>query len=346
VQVYWPSATETGNVSVDIFPPNDRPLYAEIDVRVGANPDVEISGPVHVCVDEIENYIAINKGQNENLVYSWQVASDIDRETSPYYDEYWDGQNDSLLIDISQTTEQSTVHWKNEGDDKVVLRARDAGCISTVDLDVHIHPLPEPDFVYESVEKVYFQSENSYRYTDSIFVDKQVDFMNTTFPDTAINENVLFFWDFVGDGVYTENSYNTSYQYDESGNFMVHLMAVDEQWGCESIIAKPLTVVVNPNCGLTFPNAFTPEMLQDNEFYPVYNEGVMETGYELRVYNRWGALLWSTKNIHDTWDGMYKGEIAKQDVYVYHCKATCEEKDPETGKNRILNIKGDVTVIR
>jgi gliding motility-associated-like protein len=216
-------------------------------------------------------------------------------------------------------------------------------------MDVTIHPLPKPDFMYQSVEKVFFQSENSYRLTDSIFKDKQVDFTNLTFghPDTAvIDKNVSFYWDFIGDGIFTEHAFNTSYEYDESGQFMVQLLAVDEMWGCKDTVAKPLTVVVNPNCGLTYPNAFTPDLDDNNNFYPIYNEGVLENGYELRIYNRWGALLWSTQDLYGKWDGVYKGEIAKQDVYVYHVKAVCEEKDPATGEHRVLNIKGDVTVIR
>ncbi|MFO7867984.1 MAG: gliding motility-associated C-terminal domain-containing protein [Bacteroidales bacterium] len=350
VSVHWPSPIENGEVWVDVYPPNDRPLHAEIDVTVGAYPDIEIGGPVHVCVDEHEKYIVQNNNSNStNVTYSWKIASDIDNPLSSYYDEYWDGQNDSLLQNVSSSGEQASVHWKNEGDDKVVVIAREGGCFSTEDLDVHVHPLPQPDFEYESVEKVFFQDENVYRYTDSIFVDKQVDFSNVTFGalDTAvINDNVSFYWDFVGDGVYTENAFNTSYSYDESGEFTVNLMAVDEQWGCENVIAKPLVVVANPSCGLTFPNTITPDLSENGEFYPVYNQGVLERDYELRIYNRWGTLLWSTTDINETWDGTYKGEVAKQDVYVYHCRAVCEDENPETGEPKVLNIKGDVTVIR
>ena len=349
VDIYWPDVSPNATVSVVIVPPGDKIIQIEEQISVGAMPQVEIAGPAHVCVDETAKYNAVNLGGSQSIVYGWQVASDISNVNSPYYSEFWDGQDDELLQDVSTNTEQATVHWKFEGQDKVVLTARDGGCIAMVDMDVTIHPLPRPDFMYESVEKVFFQSENSYRFTDSIFKDKQVDFTNLTFghPDTAvIDQNVSFYWDFIGDGVFTERAFNTSYEYDESGQFMVHLLAIDEMWGCKDTIAKPLTVIVNPNCGLTYPNAFTPDLEDNNTFYPVYNEGVLEAGYELRIYSRWGTLLWSTKDLYGKWDGMYKGEVAKQDVYVYHVKAVCEEKDPATGEQRVLNIKGDVTVIR
>lgn len=350
VEVYWPNA-RVGKVSVYVKPQYEKEATRDLSVVVGKIPDVSISGPVHVCQGDIVNYNAINKGANTNLGYSWAVATDVSSPLfQPYYSEWWDGKDDSLLIAVNApANDVATVHWKNEGKDKVVLTARDAGCKVTVDLDVTIHPLPQPDFTYKSVEKVYFQKENKYRNTDSIFKDKQVDFTNLTFgnPETAvIDPNISFYWDFVGDGVFTENSYNTSYEYDESGKFNVQLMAVDQVWGCKNIVAKPLTVIVNPNCGLKFPNAFTPDLTTNNTFFPVYNEGVLETGYELRIYNRWGTQLWVTNDKNAQWDGYYKGEISRQDVYVYHCKAVCEEKDPVTGKQRELNIKGDVTVVR
>lgn len=350
VEVYWPNA-RVGEVSVYVKPQYEKEAIRDKQVVIGKIPDVSISGPVHVCQGDIVNYNAINKGTNTNLGYSWAIATDVSSPLfEPYYSEWWDGTDHELLQAVNApASDVATVQWKNEGKDKVILTARDAGCKVTVDLDVTIHPLPKPDFRYKSVEKVYFQKENVYRFTDSIYKDKQVDFTNLTFgnPETAvIDPNVSFYWDFVGDGVFTENAYNTSYEYDESGKFTVQLMAVDQVWGCKDTIAKPLIVIANPNCGLKFPNAFTPDLTANNTFFPVYNEGVLETGYELRIYNRWGTLLWVTNDKQAQWDGYYKGEISRQDVYVYHCKAVCEEKDPVTGKERELNIKGDVTVIR
>jgi len=57
-------------------------------------------------------------------------------------------------------------------------------------------------------------------------------------------------------------------------------------------------------------------------------------------------MVWSTNDPHEYWDGMYKGSMGKQDVYVYHCKALCQDIDPKTGNRKTLSIKGDVTLIR
>lgn len=39
--------------------------------------------------------------------------------------------------------------------------------------------------------------------------------------------------------------------------------------------------------------------------------------YSLLVYDRLGAKIFETSNFEQGWDGYYKGELCKQDVYVY-----------------------------
>ena len=327
LEVLWPQ-TENTKVSVSVYPPNDRPIEnISTYVIVTPYPDVTINGEIHVCVGETATYQAIDnkKIDSMNPMYYWSVA-----------------QGNGDLVDISKETGLASITWNQEGKDTVKLRASYGFCPTEVDLTVYIHPTPDADFKYYASEDVYFIEEDKIRHTDSIFVGKDVTFKNLTTKYSTFD----FYWDFIGDGVYTENSYDALYEYDEVGDFNVSLMVVDKTWGCKNVVSKPLKVVPNPNCGLVFPNAFTPDLSENNTFYPVFKAGVLESGYELRVYNRWGTLLWTTTDLEGQWDGVYKGSISKQDVYVYHCKATCEDIDPATGKNRVLNVKGDVTIIR
>ena len=329
LEVLW-SQTENTSVSVSIYPPNDRPIEnISTNVFVIPYPDITINGQIHVCVGETATYQAIDNKKDESMdiLYYWSIE---------------DGKGD--IIDISHPgSELATITWNEEGKDLVKLQASYGSlCPTTTDLTVYIHPTPDADFKYYASEDVYFIEEDKIRHTDSIFVGKDVTFKNLTTKYSTFD----FYWDFIGDGVYTENSYDALYEYDEVGDFNVSLMVVDKTWGCKNVISKPLKVVPNPNCGLVFPNAFTPDLSENNTFYPVFKAGVLESGYELRVYNRWGTLLWTTTDLEGQWDGVYKGSISKQDVYVYHCKATCEDIDPATGKNRVLNVKGDVTIIR
>jgi len=200
--------------------------------------------------------------------------------------------------------------------------------------DIRPSNLPIFDFDYHAVDKVYFPDEDVYRESDSLYVKKQIEFNIET------NDNfefVDFYWDFE-DGYGNKNIQSPQYAYNTKGIYTVSLKVHDTIYECENIISKPIQILSNPNCKLVFPNAFLPEENVDNTFYPVFKEGISTDGYKLCIYNRWGHLMWETNDLYAEWNGMYKGSRVSQDVYVYHCKATCEDKE--------VSVKGDVTVIK
>lgn len=59
----------------------------------------------------------------------------------------------------------------------------------------------------------------------------------------------------------------------------------------------------------------------------------------LKIYNRWGELVFETDDQPIGWDGMYKGELVDPGVFVYHLEITCVD-----GQEYFK--KGNVTVIR
>jgi len=60
---------------------------------------------------------------------------------------------------------------------------------------------------------------------------------------------------------------------------------------------------------------------------------------ELKIYNRWGELVFESNNQLTGWDGTYKGELVQPAVFVYHLKVYCID-----GQEYFK--KGNVTVIR
>lgn len=67
---------------------------------------------------------------------------------------------------------------------------------------------------------------------------------------------------------------------------------------------------------LYIPNAFTPEANGLNEiFIPKYAGEI--TNYEFLIFDRWGNQIFNTNNIHEGWDGTYKGKPCQIEVYVY-----------------------------
>jgi len=86
------------------------------------------------------------------------------------------------------------------------------------------------------------------------------------------------------------------------------------------------------------PNAFTPNNDNTNDVFriPPHTPIVLNS---FSVYNRWGQLIFFTKDVNLGWDGTIKGYPAPGGVYVYvvHAKNN-------TGKD--VSVKGSVVLIR
>lgn len=93
------------------------------------------------------------------------------------------------------------------------------------------------------------------------------------------------------------------------------------------------------SCPVIYPNAFTPNNNALNEsFMPVADCSVTE--YELLIFNRWGQLIYTSKNINYGWDGNYKGKPVPSGAYIWMARY----KAQFTGKT--YNQKGTITLLR
>jgi gliding motility-associated-like protein len=63
------------------------------------------------------------------------------------------------------------------------------------------------------------------------------------------------------------------------------------------------------------PNAFSPNGDGDNEFF--FPVGSNAEFLEMRIYNRWGELLYTTTDIDAGWDGTFKGKEVPIGVYTW-----------------------------
>jgi gliding motility-associated-like protein len=91
------------------------------------------------------------------------------------------------------------------------------------------------------------------------------------------------------------------------------------------------------DCSVMVPNAFSPNGDGLNDlFKAVYNMTPVE--FELRIYNRWGQLLFATNDPLDGWDGVYKNKPCELGSYAWVCTYRTE------GPSQLL--KGNLTLLR
>lgn len=85
------------------------------------------------------------------------------------------------------------------------------------------------------------------------------------------------------------------------------------------------------------PNAFTPNGDGENDVLYVY--GKMIQGILFRIYDRWGELVFETRERSGGWDGTFRGKLLDPDVYDYYLQVDCID-----GLQNI--IKGNITLMR
>ncbi len=94
-------------------------------------------------------------------------------------------------------------------------------------------------------------------------------------------------------------------------------------------------------CNVYVPNALSPNNDGINDSFQPYLNCHAEN-FDLKVFNRWGALIFETNMIDNGWDGTVKGQIVDNGVYVYLLRLSVLEN----GKARDVNLSGDITVIK
>lgn len=84
----------------------------------------------------------------------------------------------------------------------------------------------------------------------------------------------------------------------------------------ESAESQSSTVSVVKESLIFIPNSFTPTDIVNNVFKPSCSF-IRSGSYSFKIIDRWGEVLFSTKNPSEGWDGTFKGKICSPASYVY-----------------------------
>jgi gliding motility-associated-like protein len=121
----------------------------------------------------------------------------------------------------------------------------------------------------------------------------------------------------------TTNESNPYVQYLTSGN-KNPLQIVTNEYGCsdsmyQNLYIEPVSVFV--------PNTFTPD---GNEFNNIFNaKSIFHMhSWEMKIYNRWGELIFESFDPEIGWDGTYNSQMSADGLYVYRIKyKSCESNE-------------------
>jgi len=116
---------------------------------------------------------------------------------------------------------------------------------------------------------------------------------------------------------------------------------VQDKYSCVS--KGDVTVqVVCDNQNFFVPNTFSPNGDGSNDVFYPRGTGLFRIK-ALRIFNRWGEVVFEKREFQPNdpssgWNGMYKGQKATTDVYVYQIEIYCNN-------DQVIKFAGNVALI-
>ena len=132
-----------------------------------------------------------------------------------------------------------------------------------------------------------------------------IEFFATGDPSWTYN------WSF-GDGYYGSGT-DTAHDYTAVDKYQVCLYTTNI-YNCADTLCD--SVDIRSDFSFYVPNVFTPNNDHVNEVFTPMGRSFQD--YDLTIYDRWGNIIFRSKDIRFSWDGkLSSGDLAPMGVYVY-----------------------------
>lgn len=135
---------------------------------------------------------------------------------------------------------------------------------------------------------------------------------------------------------WSDGSSDTEFTVTEKGLYSVQ---VTDTLGCR---ARDEIRIKEFCCKITAPNIIMAQEGSVNSEFKLTDDGCVLTS-KLRIYDRWGNLMYISEDKNKTWDATFNGKPVDQGVYVFIFEYSALDADDNVFKDK---LSGDITVIR
>lgn len=115
---------------------------------------------------------------------------------------------------------------------------------------------------------------------------------------------------------------STSYEEDQENNpyqfIQYRIIAIPSEMSLEQVQSNLLEVIYPSK--VAFPNAFSPNGDGLNDIFAFESRYI--TSATMKIYNRWGELVFQTSDFDQGWDGTVNGKAAPLGTYIHHTELT------------------------
>lgn len=195
----------------------------------------------------------------------------------------------------------------------------DRGCVYEKDFShlIEGYSYPVPDFyinpnpasVYEPNVKVYSQSSS---------------------------DIVSYQWFADGASPSYSSQQNPTFSYPNEINSYPLILVVENEFGCRDTLEK--IVRIENEVILYAPNTFTPDSDGFNDAWSIHISGIDKYSFELELFNRWGELIFESRDPEGAWDGTYGGVKVPSGTYLWKIVAHDYDNDNKYEFNGFVNV--------
>ena len=137
--------------------------------------------------------------------------------------------------------------------------------------------------------------------------------------------------------IWSDGSTNSSLQITENG---IYGVTISDR--CNVLMDEINLDFTNCTiCEVYVPNAFSPDFNGYNDYFLPYSNCSL-LNYSMKIFNRWGALVYSSTNPDEGWDGRFNNKDISEGVYIYLLEFEVNQR----GENIPKQLSGDITVVK
>jgi gliding motility-associated-like protein len=102
-------------------------------------------------------------------------------------------------------------------------------------------------------------------------------------------------------------------------SYRVRALPADSPAAIDPSLSNIVSIVKNPN--FAHPTAFIPgSNISENKSFKVYGNYIQN--YQLKIFNRWGELIFESREQEIGWDGTFRGQRMPEGTYVFQALVT------------------------
>jgi len=234
----------------------------------------------------------------------------------------WDFGSDEYFV-LENGNDSTSLYFDDIGIYDLVMTVTSIyGCVysDTIENIIRVKPRPTADFTFSNNPATIFETV-------------------VVMQDRSSPDVIQWDWDSPFSSPTSSNLSIPTFTFPEGevGQYPVTLM-VETELGCRDTVTYIMNVV--EDVLFYAPNTFTPDGDEFNQIWQPVVSGIDEFNFELLIFNRWGEIIWESRDPNVGWDGTYNGKLVQDGTYAWVARVGVPYNDDK------LEFSGSINLIR